>query len=135
MILHQRNHVVPRDDLPCKPNWRSAASSVVAFRPLVTNTTNRPPFYYPGSADHRSAGEAHIIPLQGRRFALRPQPVAMTLSVTRRSTNTVPRPPGDFAISEKNYHNWMFANLAAAAWLGTLFTAAYYVFSTLLASS
>jgi hypothetical protein len=29
----------------------------------------------------------------------------------------------------------MFENLAAAAWVGTLFTAAYYVFSTLLASS
>jgi hypothetical protein len=132
MILHQQNHV---DDLPRRPNWCSAASSVVALRPLVANTTNRPSFHYSGTADHHSACEAHIIPLQGRRFASRPQPVAMMLSATRRSTETVPRHPGDFATSEKNYHNWMFANLAAAAWIGTLFMAAYYVFSTLLASS
>ena len=34
-----------------------------------------------------------------------------------------------------NHHHRMFANLVAAAWVGTLMTSAYYVFNQLLAVS
>jgi hypothetical protein len=73
--------------------------------------------------------------LQRQRLVSRLQAAAIIMSTARRSAKTAPRHPGDFATSENNYHNRMFENLAAAAWVGTLFTAAYYVFSTLLASS
>jgi hypothetical protein len=42
---------------------------------------------------------------------------------------------GNFAAHEDDHHRSMFANLAAAAWVWTLMTSAYYVFSTLLTVS
>jgi hypothetical protein len=36
---------------------------------------------------------------------------------------------------EGDHHRQMFANLAATAWVGTLMTSAYYVFSTLLTAA
>jgi hypothetical protein len=46
--------------------------------------------------------------------------------------------PGNFAKNKNDgddHHHRMFANLVAAAWVGTLMTSAYYVFNHLLAVS
>jgi hypothetical protein len=49
-----------------------------------------------------------------------------------------PSPHGNFAKNKDggdDHHHRMFANLVAAAWVGTLMTSAYYVFNHLLAVS
>jgi hypothetical protein len=46
--------------------------------------------------------------------------------------------PGNFAKNKgdgDDHHHRMFANLVAAAWVGTLMTSAYYVFNHLLVVS
>jgi len=43
--------------------------------------------------------------------------------------------PANFATNKDDYHHRMFANLAAAAWVGALMTSAYYVFNHLLMMS
>ena len=40
--------------------------------------------------------------------------------------------PANFATNKDDHHHRMFANLAAAAWVGALMTSAYYVFNHLL---
>jgi carbonic anhydrase len=66
----------------------------------------------------------------GERRQQAPRRALTTLGeVDRRETNRATNMDGG-----DGHHHRMFANLVAAAWVGTLMTSAYYVFNHLLAA-
>lgn len=134
MLTLERDHLASWNVRLDRPNARATGSNVLAFRPLAA-VTNRSSLAQLGIAgpSHSTTVEAEIIPLPSRR-----------LSSPTRSAAPPPSPamikyagpqfdgPWDYATSEDDYHHRMIANLAVVAWVGTLMTAGYFVFSGLM---
>lgn len=126
----RRDHLASRNIRLDRPNAPGLGSAVVAFRPI--GTTNRSPFRQLGMPDpsHSTAVEADIIPLQPRRLAARTHSAASPVMVKYTRTD-VSRPVQSVA-SEDDHRQRMFENLVVVAWVGTLLTAAFYVYGKLL---
>ena len=105
-------------------------SAVVAFRPI--GTTKKSPFRQLGvaGASDSIALEADMIPLQPRRLPARTHAAASL--VTGKHTRTDVSRPVQSVASEDDDRQRMFENLLVAAWVGTLLTAAFYVYGKLL---
>jgi hypothetical protein len=110
-------------DFVDRPNSPRVTSNVVAFRSSGMMAANGPSLRHAGMADpsNSTVVEADIIPFQPRRSGFRQAPGQ--------------RARIDFAARENEDHRRTFNELAAAAWVGTLMTAAYYVFNKLFAVS
>ena len=106
--------------------------TVVAFRPI--GATGRPSFRPLGMARaSHSTAEAHIIPLQPRRLASPARSAARPTSpVMGKYTRTDAGHPRESATGEDDDRQRMLENLVVFAWIGTLMTVAFYVFSKLL---
>jgi len=124
-----------------------APEFVLSFapRPAATNANGLSSRHYKiADFSHSRVPEADVIPFRPRRFAGRPQADVTTRPAAGQRAKIIHWYPGNFATNEDDggaeddeddYHRRMFENLAATAWVGTLMTSAYYVFSTLLAVS
>ena len=121
----RRDHLASRHVRLDRPNTPRLGSAVVAFRPI--GTTNRLPFRQLGMPDpsHSTALEADIIPLQPRRLAARTHSAASPPVINKHT-------PLESVASADDHRQRMFENLIVVAWVGTLLTAAFYVYGKLL---
>ena len=133
MLTLERDHLASRNIRLDKPNTRAAGSIVLAFRPIAA-MTNRSSLGQLGIAgrSHSTTGEADIIPLRSRRLA---SPTRSASPAMSKYAGPQFGGPWDYVTSKDDYHHRMVANLAAVAWVGTLMTAGYFVFSRLLGLS
>ena len=136
MLTLERDHSAPPNVRLDKPNTRAAGSTVLVFRPLAA-MTNRSSLRQLGAGpSHSTTVEADIIPLRSRRLASPTRSAALPPSPDM-SKYAGPQSggPWDYVTSEDDYRHRMVENLAAIAWVGTLMTAGYFVFSRLLGLS
>jgi hypothetical protein len=102
------------------------AATVIAFQPLDATRAGPSSSWHAGRS--RSAGPsaaATVIPFRLRR----PSPLVQSvLPGTKRTDQTA-------ITDEEEYRQRTFENLLAAAWVGTLMSAAYYMLNVLAAPS
>jgi hypothetical protein len=126
MLRPKRDHLASRNVPLDRANAPDLGSAVVAFRPIGTTIRQ---LGVPGSPDS-TALEADIIPLQRRRLAARTHSAASPV-IGKNIRTDVSRPQQSVA-SEDDDRQRMFENLVVVAWVGTLLTAAFYVYGKLL---
>ena len=131
MLTFERNRPASQRNPLGTLNLIDLGATVVAFRPIhaAGNSSSLRPFAI--AAPSRSTA-ADIIPLQSRRSALRPRVGLSTLSATDKYRKTGVNKRPDFEMGDDEYHQRIFENLIAVAWVAVLMAAAYYVFSNLL---
>jgi hypothetical protein len=134
MVTLERDRLESRNVRLDRPNTRAAGSTVLAFRPIAVNRSSLGRLG--AGPTHSTTIGADIIPLQSRRLAsptrsaALPQSPAMIKYAGPRSGG-----PWDYVTSEDDYRHRMIENLAVIAWVGTLMTAGYFIFSRLLGLS
>jgi hypothetical protein len=137
MLTLKRGHLASWNVRLDRPNTRAAGSTVLAFRPIAA-VTNRSSLGQLGIAgpSHSTTVEADIIPLRSRRLASPTRSAALPPSpAVIKYAGAQSGGPWDYVASEDDYRHRTIANLAAVAWVGTLMTAGYFVFSRLMGLS
>jgi hypothetical protein len=132
MLTLERDRSASRNVRLDKPNTRAAGSTVLAFRPIAVMTNRSSLGQLRAGSTHSTTVEADIIPLRSRRLASPTRSVAPAMS---KYAGPQSGGPWDYVTSEDDYRHRMVANLAVIAWVGTLMTAGYFVFSRLLGLS
>jgi hypothetical protein len=101
------------------------AATLIAFQPLGATGAGPSSSWHAGSRSAGPSGAATVIPFRLRR----PSPLVQSvLPGTKHTDQTA-------TTDEEEYRQRAFENLLAAAWVGTLMSAAYYMLNVLAAPS
>jgi hypothetical protein len=114
-------------------NPSRADATVIAFQPLSSTEAGPSSFGRAGSSrGYRPSSPATVIPFLLPRSSPRAQWVLPRSQSPARSAK---RADQELITDEERYRQRMFENLLAAAWVGTLMSAGYYMLNVLAAPS
>jgi hypothetical protein len=113
-------------------NLHRPGAAVIAFRPVGATEAGPSSSWHAGrtrGADR--SGAAVVIPFRSR-FSL---PVKSVLPKSQSAAKSAEGADQKSMTGEEEYRQQMFENLLAAAWVGTLMSAGYYMLNVLAAPS